>query len=79
MTKKPFHETTWSNALVGDVALMPWPTGKRIDVVKVEIEGLVTEPGADGALLTIVRFVRDGLHYGQAFNADDTAYIRSRL
>jgi hypothetical protein len=75
--RKPFHETTWSKVEVGDTVLKVWDSLGRI--VEVEIEQCVTEPGLDGKLLVIARFVFDGLHYGQSFDPDETAYVQSRL
>jgi hypothetical protein len=77
--KKPFHETTWSEVEVGDIALVAWPTGKKIDVVKVEITIRAADPAPGDEQLVAVFFRRDGLIYGQTFSPDDPAYVQSRL
>ncbi|HEY7184338.1 MAG TPA: hypothetical protein VIC84_23080 [Blastocatellia bacterium] len=74
--KRPFCKTTWSKVEASDIVLKAWESLDRI--VEIEIEQCVTEPGLDGALLIIARFVFGGLHYGQSFDPDETVYVQQR-
>ena len=76
---KPFLKTSWSKVEVGDVVLIAWPTGKKIDVVEVEITKRADDPILDEEQLVAVFFMRDGLVYGQTFSPEDPAYVQSRL
>ena len=72
-----FHEATWSKVLVDDIVLMPWSSLDRI--VKVKIKQLVTEPEPDGKQLVFAKYTAFDCEFGQTFDADDVAYVQSRI
>jgi hypothetical protein len=74
--ERPFCKTTWSKVKAGDVALMPWESLGAI--VEVSIEQRAIEPGLDGKLLVIARFIFRGLHYGQSFDPEEIVYVQQR-
>lgn len=71
--KKPFYVATWADVRVGDVVLLPFLWLSTSKILKAEIVRCTVEPN-----LVIVVFDCGGL-WGQAFDADETVYVQSRL
>src|SRR5262245_24330061 len=75
---KPYYETIWAAVKVGDIVLLPWPTGHGLGVVKATITNL-GEKVKDGRKVILAFHRIDDLAMHREFYGDETVFIQSRF
>jgi hypothetical protein len=75
---KPYYETIWAAVKVGDVVLMPWPTGKGLGVEKATITNLIPEAKEGRTIITAFHQIKD-LRLRRKFDAEEAVFIQSRF